>query len=103
MNFTNLMKMLAPFTDMDDNDVQVYDLSTEEGLKGYYEELDGFYQPNDSYVNKKCISILKDKITINDVNFISVFTNTVATAKEDAVCPDGNENVPGSAINNFTK
>lgn len=40
MNFTNLMKMLAPFTDMDDNDVQVYDLSTEEGLKGYNEQLD---------------------------------------------------------------
>lgn len=40
MNFTNLMKMLAPFTDMDDNDVQVYDLSTEEGLKGYNKQLD---------------------------------------------------------------
>lgn len=40
MNFTNLIKMLAPFTDMDDNDVQVYDLNTEEGLKGYNEQLD---------------------------------------------------------------
>lgn len=40
MNFTNLMKMLAPFADMDDNDVQVYDLSTEEGLQGYNEQLD---------------------------------------------------------------
>lgn len=42
-------------------------VGVEEGLKGYYEELDGLYQPNDSYVNKKCISILKDKITINDL------------------------------------
>ena len=40
MDLTNLMRMLAPFADMDDKDVQVYDLSTEEGLKGYNEQLD---------------------------------------------------------------
>ena len=33
MNFTNLMKMLATFTDIDDNDIQVYDLSTKDILK----------------------------------------------------------------------
>jgi len=40
MNLTNLMRMLAHFADIDDKDVQVYDLSTEEGLKGYNEQLD---------------------------------------------------------------
>ena len=40
MNLEKLMKMLAPYADMDDKDVQVYDLSTEEGLKGYNEQLD---------------------------------------------------------------
>ena len=40
MDLTNLMRMLAPFADMDDKDVQVYDLSTEEGLKGYNDQLD---------------------------------------------------------------
>jgi len=40
MNLTNLMKMLAPYAGMDDKEVQVYDLSTDEGLKGYNEQLD---------------------------------------------------------------
>ena len=40
MNLEKLMKMLAPYIDADEKDVQVYDLSTEEGLKGYNEQLD---------------------------------------------------------------
>lgn len=40
MNLEKLMQMLAPYIDADENDVQVYDLSTEEGLKGYNEQLD---------------------------------------------------------------
>ena len=40
MNLTNFMKMLAPYADIDEKDVQVYDLNTEEGLKGYNEQLD---------------------------------------------------------------
>lgn len=40
MDLTNLMKMLAPFADIDDQDVKVYDLSTDEGLQGYNEQLD---------------------------------------------------------------
>lgn len=40
MNLEKLMQMLAPYVDADENDVQVYDLSTEEGLKGYNEQLD---------------------------------------------------------------
>lgn len=40
MNLEKLMQMLAPYVDADEKDVQVYDLSTEEGLKGYNEQLD---------------------------------------------------------------
>lgn len=40
MNLEKLMQTLAPYADVDENDVQVYDLSTEEGLKGYNEQLD---------------------------------------------------------------
>lgn len=40
MNLEKLMQMLAPYVDADDKDVQVYDLSTDEGLKGYNEQLD---------------------------------------------------------------
>ena len=40
MNLEKLMQMLAPYCDADEKDVQVYDLSTEEGLKGYNEQLD---------------------------------------------------------------
>lgn len=40
MNLEKLMKMLAPYVDADEKDVQVYDLSTEEGFKGYNEQLD---------------------------------------------------------------
>lgn len=40
MNLEKLMQMLAPYADADEKDVQVYDLSTEEGLKGYNEQLD---------------------------------------------------------------
>ena len=40
MNLEKLMQMLAPYVDADDKDVQVYDLSTEEGFKGYNEQLD---------------------------------------------------------------
>lgn len=40
MDLTNLMRMLAPFADIDDKDLQVYDLSTDEGLQGYNEQLD---------------------------------------------------------------
>ncbi len=40
MNLEKLMQMLAPYCDADKKDVQVYDLSTEEGLKGYNEQLD---------------------------------------------------------------
>lgn len=40
MNLEKLMQMLAPYADVDEKDVQVYDLSTEEGLKGYNEQLD---------------------------------------------------------------
>ena len=56
MNFTNLMKMLAPFTDMDDNDVQVYDLSTEEGLKGYNEQLDQLENASLDVLNASAIN-----------------------------------------------
>ena len=38
MDLRNLMRMLEPF--VDDSDVKVYDLNTEEGLKGYNEQLD---------------------------------------------------------------
>lgn len=40
MNLEKLMQMLAPYVDADEKDVQVYDLSTDEGLKGYNEQLD---------------------------------------------------------------
>jgi hypothetical protein len=40
MNLEKLMQMLAPYCDADEKEVQVYDLSTEEGLKGYNEQLD---------------------------------------------------------------
>ena len=40
MNLEKLMQMLAPYVDGDEKDVQVYDLSTDEGLKGYNEQLD---------------------------------------------------------------
>ena len=40
MKLEKLMQMLAPYVDADEKDVQVYDLSTEEGLKGYNEQLD---------------------------------------------------------------
>ena len=40
MNLEKLMQMLAPYVDADDKEVQVYDLSTDEGLKGYNEQLD---------------------------------------------------------------
>lgn len=40
MNLEKLMQMLAPYADADEKDVQVYDLSTDEGLKGYNEQLD---------------------------------------------------------------
>jgi len=40
MNLEKLMKMLAPYVDADEKDVQVYDLSTDEGLEGYNEQLD---------------------------------------------------------------
>jgi hypothetical protein len=40
MNLTNLMKMLAPFSDLDYDDMQVHDLSTDEGLKGFNKQLD---------------------------------------------------------------
>ena len=40
MNLTNLMRMLAPFSDLDYGDVQVHDLSTDEGLKGFNKQLD---------------------------------------------------------------
>jgi hypothetical protein len=40
MNLEKLMKMLAPYAGIDEDDVQVYDLSTDEGLKGYNEQLD---------------------------------------------------------------
>ena len=40
MNLEKLMKLLAPYADVDENDIQVHDLSTEEGLKGYNEQLD---------------------------------------------------------------
>ena len=40
MNLEKLMQMLAPYCDADEKDVQVYDLSTDEGLKGYNEQLD---------------------------------------------------------------
>ncbi len=40
MNLTNLMKMLAPFSDLDYDDIKVHDLSTDEGLKGFNKQLD---------------------------------------------------------------
>lgn len=40
MNLEKLMQMLAPYVDADEKDVQVCDLSTEEGLEGYNEQLD---------------------------------------------------------------
>lgn len=40
MNLEKLMKLLAPYADIDEDDVQVHDLSTDEGLKGYNEQLD---------------------------------------------------------------
>ena len=38
MNLTNLMRMLAHFSNYDD--AEVYDLSTDEGLKGFNKQLD---------------------------------------------------------------
>ncbi len=40
MDLTNLIRMLAPFADVNEDDVQVHDLSTEEGLKCYNKQLD---------------------------------------------------------------
>ena len=40
MNLEKLMQMLAPYVDADEKDAQVYDLSTDEGLEGYNEQLD---------------------------------------------------------------
>ena len=40
MNLEKLMKLLAPYADIDEDDVLVHDLSTDEGLKGYNEQLD---------------------------------------------------------------
>lgn len=51
MDFINFMRMLAPFADIDDKNVQVYDLSTEEGLKGYNEQLDKLEQASLDVLN----------------------------------------------------